>query len=74
MNNKTLYINGLFLAQKATGVQVVSYEMCQSLHKLGWHVVCFMPDVNIEEGYNPDFEVVKLAALPRRSPGLSGRE
>lgn len=61
MNNKTLYINGLFLAQKATGVQVVSYEMCQSLHKLGWHVVCFMPDVNIEEGYNPDFEVVKLA-------------
>lgn len=59
--NKTLYINGLFLAQKATGVQVVSYEMCQSLHKLGWHVVCFMPDVDIEEGYKPDFEVVKLA-------------
>lgn len=59
--NKTLYINGLFLAQKATGVQVVSYEMCQSLHKLGWHVVCFMPDVEIEAGYNPDFEVVKLA-------------
>lgn len=35
--------------------------MCQSLHKQGWHVVCFMPDVDIEEGYHPDFEVAKLA-------------
>lgn len=59
--SKTLYINGLFLAQKQTGVQVVAYEMCQALHKLGWHVVCLMPDVEIEDSYTPSFEVVKLA-------------
>ncbi|MCQ2189510.1 MAG: glycosyltransferase family 4 protein [Paludibacteraceae bacterium] len=59
--SKTLYINGLFLAQKQTGVQVVAYEMCQALHKLGWHVVCLMPDVEIEDSYSPNFEVVKLA-------------
>lgn len=59
--SKTLYINGLFLAQKQTGVQVVAYEMCKALQKLGWHVVCLMPDVEIEDSYIPTFEVVKLA-------------
>lgn len=39
----------------------MAYEMCQALHKLGWHVVCLMPDVEIEDSYSPNFEVEKLA-------------